>query len=77
MSLGLGVAQLAAPDRVRRISGVDDSAMSRAVVPLFGAGELVHAAEPLASRRKGIWAWTRVVGDAMDLASLGDSDRPP
>jgi uncharacterized membrane protein len=71
MSLGLGVAQLAAPDTVRRISGVDDSSTSRAVVPLVGARELVHAAGLLTSRRKGIWAWTRVVGDAMDLTSLG------
>ena len=44
MSLGLGVAQLAAPDTVRRISGVDDSPRSRAVVPLVGARELVAAA---------------------------------
>jgi len=71
MSLGLGVAQLAAPDTVRRISGVDDSPRSRAVVPIVGARELVHAAGLLASRRKGVWAWTRVVGDAMDLTSLG------
>jgi uncharacterized membrane protein len=71
MSLGLGVAQLAVPDTVRRISGVDDSPTSRAVVPLVGARELVHAAGLLTSRRKGIWAWTRVMGDAMDLTSLG------
>ncbi|MBO3744034.1 hypothetical protein [Actinoplanes flavus] len=71
MSLGLGVAQLAAPDRVRRMSGVDDSATSRAVVPLVGARELVHAAGLLRSRRKSVWAWTRVVGDAMDLTALG------
>jgi uncharacterized membrane protein len=71
MSLGLGVAQLAAPDTVRRISGVDDSATSRTVVPLVGARELVHAAGLLTSRRKGLWVWTRVLGDAMDLTSLG------
>src|SRR5690349_11483344 len=71
MSLGLGVAQLAAPDTVRRISGVDDSATSRTLVPLVGVRELVHAAGLLTSRRKGVWAWTRVMGDAMDLTSLG------
>ncbi|MET8045527.1 SRPBCC family protein [Micromonospora sp. NPDC005215] len=71
MSLGLGVAQLAAPDTVRRISGVDDSPRSRAVVPLVGARELVHAAGLLTSRHKSVWAWTRVLGDAMDLAALG------
>lgn len=70
MSLGLGVAQLVAPDTVRRISGVDDSPMSRMVVPLVGARELVHAAGLLTSRRIGVWAWTRVAGDAMDLTSL-------
>jgi uncharacterized membrane protein len=70
MSLGLGVAQLAAPDTVRRISGVDDSPTSRTVVPLVGARELVHAAGLLTSRRKNVWAWTRVAGDAMDLTSL-------
>jgi hypothetical protein len=71
MSLGLGVAQLAAPDTVRRISGVDDSPTSRAVVPLVGARELVLAGGLLTSRHKGVWVWTRVVGDAMDLTSLG------
>ncbi|WP_205752287.1 SRPBCC family protein [Cryptosporangium phraense] len=71
MSLGLGVAQLVAPNAVRRISGVDDSPTSRAVVPLVGARELVHAAGLLTSRRKGAWAWTRVMGDAMDLTALG------
>jgi uncharacterized membrane protein len=71
VSFGLGVAQLAAPHTVRRISGVDDSARSRAVVPVVGARELVHAAGLLTSRRKGVWAWTRVAGDAMDLTALG------
>jgi hypothetical protein len=70
VSLGLGVAQVAAPDAVRRLSGVDDSETSRAMVPLVGARELLHAAGLLTSRRVAPWAWTRVVGDAMDLTSL-------
>jgi uncharacterized membrane protein len=70
-SLGLGVVQVTAPNAVRRVSGVDDSPTSRAVVPLVGARELVHAAGLLTSRRIGPWAWTRVAGDAMDLTSLG------
>ncbi|MFC6094493.1 SRPBCC family protein [Saccharothrix lopnurensis] len=70
VSLGLGVAQVAAPHAVRRLSGVDDSATTRAVVPLVGARELVHAAGLLAGRRVGPWSWTRVAGDAMDLTSL-------
>lgn len=70
VSLGLGVAQLVAPNAVRRMSGVDDSPTSREVVPLVGTRELFHAAGLLTSRRIGPWAWTRVVGDAMDLTSL-------
>ncbi|GAA3858749.1 hypothetical protein GCM10022243_25460 [Saccharothrix violaceirubra] len=71
LSFALGVVQLAAPGAVRRLGGVDDSARSRAVVPVVGVRELVHAAGLLTSRRKGAWAWTRVAGDAMDLAALG------
>jgi len=70
MSLGLGVAHVAAPNVVRRVSGVDDSPTSRAMVPLVGSRELVQAAGLLTSRRTGPWVWTRVAGDAMDLTSL-------
>jgi uncharacterized membrane protein len=70
-SLGLGVAQLAAPRRVARLAGVEDSAAAHLLIPLVGARELVHAAGLLAGRRKGTWAATRVAGDALDLAVLG------
>jgi uncharacterized membrane protein len=70
VSLGLGVAQLTAPGALRRLTGVADSTMSRRVVPLAGARELVHATGLLATRRVGPWAWTRVAGDVIDLATL-------
>ena len=71
-SLGLGAAQLAAPRRVARIAGVDDAATATPVIRAVGARELLHAAGLLGSRtRRGTWATTRVVGDAMDLAVLG------
>jgi uncharacterized membrane protein len=71
LSVGLGTLQLAAPHVVRRMSGVDDSATSRALIPLVGARELIHGAGLLGSRRTGWWAWTRVGGDVIDLAALG------
>ena len=71
VSLGLGAAQLLRPRVVTRLSGVDDSATAKAVVPLVGARELVHAAGLLAGRDKRLWAWTRVAGDAVDLVTLG------
>ncbi|GLY85550.1 SRPBCC family protein [Actinoallomurus iriomotensis] len=70
-SLGLGVARLAAPGAVRRLAGVDDSAWARLLVPLAGVRELCHAAVLLGSRVPGPWVWSRVAGDAVDLALMG------
>jgi uncharacterized membrane protein len=70
-SLGLGAVQLSAPDMVRRVSGVDDSSLSRVMVPVVGVRELFHTVVLLGSRRPGPWVWTRVAGDVMDLATLG------
>ncbi|MET8158405.1 SRPBCC family protein [Sphaerisporangium sp. NPDC005289] len=70
-SLGLGAAQLAAPRVLGRLGGFEDSAVSRATVRLVGMRELLHAAALLGSRRPASMVWTRVAGDAMDLALLG------
>jgi uncharacterized membrane protein len=72
-SLGLGVAQLASPGAVSRLSGVDDSAGARGTVSLVGARELFHAAVLLGSREPAPGVWTRVAGDALDLTLLGQS----
>jgi uncharacterized membrane protein len=69
--LGLGAAQLAVPNAVRRITGVDDFASAHLLVPLAGVRELCQAAVLLGSRVPGPWVWTRVAGDAADLAVLG------
>ncbi|MCW2887903.1 MAG: hypothetical protein QOE54_2139 [Streptosporangiaceae bacterium] len=74
-SLGLGLAQLAAPRAVSRLSGVDDSVHARAMVPLVGMRELMHAAGLLRGRRPTSWVWTRVAGDAMDLTTLAQALR--
>lgn len=71
LSVGLGTLQLTAPRVVQRLSGTDDSRTARAMVPLVGARELIQGAGLLGSRKTAWWAWTRVGGDAMDLASLG------
>lgn len=68
-SLGLGTAMLVDPQGVARSAGVDDSPVALPVVTAVGARELVHAAGLLAGRPG--WAWTRVLGDAVDLTALG------
>ncbi|MET9338774.1 SRPBCC family protein [Nonomuraea sp. NPDC003804] len=71
VSLGLGATHLLAPDAVRRVSGIDGSPSAKAATKAAGARELVQAALLLGSRRPARWAWTRVAGDALDLALLG------
>ncbi len=70
LSLALGIAALAAPERLARLAGVDDSPAARLVIPAVGARELVHAAGLIGGGAPGGWAWTRVAGDALDLALL-------
>ncbi|MFG2052982.1 SRPBCC family protein [Micromonospora sp. NPDC048930] len=70
-SLGLGVTALAAGSPLSRLCGVDDSRTARTVLRAAGARELGHAAALLVPRRAGLGVWTRVAGDALDLAATG------
>ncbi|WP_446219543.1 SRPBCC family protein [Micromonospora sp. IBHARD004] len=70
-SLGLGAAAIGARSRVSRLSGIDDSRTAQTVLQIAGVRELGHAAALLVPRRAGWGAWTRVAGDAMDLAACG------
>jgi hypothetical protein len=68
-SLGLGTSMLVSPTGVARFAGVDDSPVALPVITAVGARELAHAAGLLAGRPG--WAWTRVLGDAVDLTAMG------
>jgi uncharacterized membrane protein len=67
-SIGLGAAQLAKPGALARAVGVKDNAESRTVMLGAGLRELGHG---LAILRSPTAVWTRVAGDAFDLAVLG------
>jgi uncharacterized membrane protein len=60
---------------VARAVGVDDSPTARAVLRAAGLREIGHAAVLLVPRRAGMGAWTRVAGDALDLAATGQAYR--
>jgi hypothetical protein len=66
-SIGLGTAELVAPGALRRVIGGGD----RRVIRLMGLRELAHGAGILTSPRPTGWVWSRVGGDALDLAALG------
>jgi uncharacterized membrane protein len=70
VSLALGTGLVAAPRAMCRLSGVDDSQIAPIMARAAGIREFGHAAFLLGSRRPARWTWTRVAGDAMDLASL-------
>lgn len=68
LSIGLGLTSLLAPRAVARAAGVDEHpTLLRAV----GLREIASGAGILSQPRQGGWLWSRVAGDAMDLALLG------
>ncbi|MBX6367208.1 MAG: hypothetical protein IRZ04_04460 [Rhodospirillales bacterium] len=65
--IGLGLAQLLAPKRVARASGLYD----HSYLPAFGVREIASGIGILARARPSGWLWARVAGDVVDLAVLG------
>ncbi|MFN3651999.1 MAG: SRPBCC family protein [Armatimonadota bacterium] len=75
LSLGLGLAGLAAPQVVARLVGVRDSEENQKLVRLVGAREIVSGLGILSQARPAGWVWSRVAGDVMDLSLLGTAMR--
>jgi uncharacterized membrane protein len=69
-SLGLGLAQLAAPARVAQLIGRPGDEDDQKVMRLVGAREIASGFGILAQTKPTPWLWSRVGGDAMDLALL-------
>ena len=77
-SIGLGISELIAPDSICRALGMRGK---ESVVRAYGVREITAGMGILSSRDGGRapWVWSRVAGDALDLATLSDglSDRNP
>ena len=73
-SIGLGLAEFAAPEAFARWIGIEDP--NPTVVRAVGAREITAGVGILAQPRPAPWLWARVGGDAMDLAILGRSPEP-
>jgi uncharacterized membrane protein len=74
LSLALGVAELVAPEAVTRLIGVRRS-HSR-LVRLMGVREIAHAVAILLPHNPAPGMWSRIGGDAADLALLGAAFAP-
>ncbi|HEX7037816.1 MAG TPA: transcriptional regulator [Pseudomonadales bacterium] len=66
-SIGLGFAELLAPDVLTRLIGARPHT---ALVRAFGAREVAAGIGRLSDRGTAEWMWARVAGDLVDLGSL-------
>jgi uncharacterized membrane protein len=70
-SVALGVAKLVAPRALARLVGAPAGSREGGLVQALGVREVVTGLGLLASRSPVPWLWSRVVGDALELALLG------
>lgn len=70
-SIGLGLAEVLAPDKVAELIGVNKGDRTRAVLRAYGLREITAGAGILSQSQSAGWLWARVAGDILDLASLG------
>ena len=74
-SLGIGLAELAAPRQVEKLLGLEDRPAHRGVLQILGVRELVHGwsllTEDRPNARMACGVWSRVAGDVLDTAMLG------
>jgi uncharacterized membrane protein len=69
-SIGLGMAELLAPEKLGKLIGVKDH---HGLMRTMGLREIAAGAGILTQQRPAGWMWARVGGDMLDLALLGAS----
>lgn len=74
-SIGLGLAEIAAPDKMARLIGLRDEDRRRTILRVYGLREIAAGVGILSGTRPTGWLWGRVAGDALDLSSLGSAFR--
>jgi uncharacterized membrane protein len=70
-SVGLGLAEIAAPRGLARMIGVRDGTRTRTTMRAVGAREIATGIGILAQPASAVPMWSRVAGDALDLGLLG------
>ena len=70
-SIGFGLAELLAPGTVANIAGV--SKKHTRLIRLYGLREIATGVGIFSQRRPSEALWSRVAGDALDLATLGNA----
>jgi uncharacterized membrane protein len=68
-SIGLGLAEVLAPQAVARLIGLDEDD-HKTLLRAYGVRELAAGVGILTRPKPTYWMWNRVLGDAVDLRSL-------
>lgn len=68
-SIGLGVAELVVPETISQLTGI----RNRKLLQFYGLREIATGVAVLSCSRPAAAMWGRVVGDALDLATLGEA----
>lgn len=74
-SLGLGLAELLAPRAVAKVAGLQGA--HTGLIRLYGLREIASGVGIFSQRKPAEAVWSRVAGDAIDLASLGSAFAAP
>lgn len=69
-SIGLGLAELIAPEQLAKFLGIDRDE-HRGLIRFMGIREIASGVITLVQREPKTGMWSRVAGDAIDLAALG------
>src|SRR5919112_220892 len=71
-SIGLGLAEALMPGVMSRVVGIDhEDRQNRTIMRLMGLREISHGVAILSNQQPTKSVWSRVAGDALDLALLG------
>lgn len=70
-SIGLGLAQMLAPQGMSRLVGIKDAEGNKGTMRALGAREFSNGVAILSRQQPEKALWSRVAGDALDLALLG------
>lgn len=70
-SIGLGLAEVLAPHRVADMIGLEDNDRNIGLLRAMGMREIASGLGIFSQRNDEAFLWSRVAGDALDLALLG------
>lgn len=76
-SIGLGLAEVLAPRQVARLIGIENEDDHTTLLRAYGVRELAAGIGILSRPKPTYWLWNRVIGDGIDLATLGKAMKNP